>query len=163
MRRMYALPLHPSSNEWLIMIVLTTLSCAALLGMILFEFCVGNHSEFSAGTGKIPDWANVSCREAKHLVANHAPHAGTVRGEDSLPDTPAIWLDSERAEAPVQQIRKEGGDGIRFYLATYDKRHPENAPGSHVTPAHPLGIQHAADGVHRWRTPSFGGYLILSA
>jgi len=83
--------------------------------------------------GKIPDSVKVPVAEARHLVANYAPHAGTVkRGVDSLPDTRAIWFELERLEALVRQIRKEGGDGIRFYLATYDDSYPKDAQGPHV-------------------------------
>lgn len=106
----------------------------ALLGAVILGACRSNHSAPSETIAKIPDSVKVPVAEARHLVANYAPHAGKV-GKDSLPDTRAIWFDLERLEALVQQIRKEGGDGIRFYLATYDGKYPKDAQGPHVPPA----------------------------
>ena len=111
---------------------------AVLSGTVLWNSCQQSGSDSSAAVDEpahyvIPDSVKVPYREAKHLVDNYAPHAGTVnRGKDSLPDTRAIWFELERLEALVRQIRKEGGDGIRFYLATYDDSYPADAQGAHV-------------------------------
>ena len=111
---------------------------AILCGICLWSSCQNSGSDTSAAVNEpahdvIPDSVKVPYKEAKHLVDNYAPHAGTVeRGKASLPDTRAIWFELERMEALVAQIRKEGGDGIRFYLATYDDSYPEDAQGGHV-------------------------------
>src|SRR5690606_18466486 len=56
------------------------------------------------------------------LVTNYAPKAGyVVHDGDTLPDTRTIWFGIDQIEALVAQIRREGGDGIRFYLAAYDE------------------------------------------
>jgi hypothetical protein len=36
------------------------------------------------------------------------------------PNTRSIWFSAERLQALLDKIKSEGGDGIRFYLATYD-------------------------------------------
>lgn len=115
--------------------LLTTLG-----GLIILTACHNDHSGSAASVDKpthyvIPDSVKVPYKEAKHLVDNYGPHAGTVeRGDESFPNTRAIWFELERLEALVAQIRKEGGDGIRFYLATYDNSYPGDAQGGHVPP-----------------------------
>ncbi len=109
----------------------------ALAVTFLWGACQQGGSESSTANEPsryvIPDSVKVPYKEAKHIVDNYAPHAGKVkRGKDSLPDTRAIWFELERLEALVAQIRKEGGDGIRFYLATYDDSYPKDAQGAHV-------------------------------
>jgi len=72
---------------------------------------------------------------AKTYVANYASHAGYVTPtkaelEDAKrnnrkpvlkPDTRCIWFSKARLTAMLNQLDKEKGTGVRFYLATYDK------------------------------------------
>lgn len=115
---------------------------AVLNGIFIWAACQNGGSSstgaaadsLSAAAYKpIPDSVKVPYKEAKHMVANYGPHAGTVKhGKDSMPDTRAIWFDLERLQTLIHQIRLEGGDGLRFYLATYDDSYPPMAQGPHV-------------------------------
>lgn len=91
---------------------------------------------FNAGRGLeepavgVPTANQVPVDEARRLVANYAPKAGVVvREGDTLPDTRAIWFGIEELERMVSQVRQEGGDGVRFYLATYDTLYTDGAVG----------------------------------
>ncbi len=66
---------------------------------------------------------------ARNYVKNYAKNAGTIdsvfidEGTTKivkLPNTRAVWFSVERMKALVEKIEAEGGDGIRFYYATYD-------------------------------------------
>lgn len=79
---------------------------------------------------------NLSYELAKKYVKNYEKHAGFVdsmfnentpeNGVKKLPDTRAIWFGIDRLEAMVKKIKAEGGDGVRFYLATYDNLYPKD-------------------------------------
>lgn len=76
---------------------------------------------------------------AKAYVKNYEKRAGFVdsiykSGTDvnkvkKNPDTRAIWFDIKRLKALVDTIKAEGGDGIRFYLATYDSTYAKTFKG----------------------------------
>lgn len=58
---------------------------------------------------------------AKDYVANYGQRAGTVISDGKeVPDTRAVWFGIERLKSLIKKIEAEGGDGIRFYFATYD-------------------------------------------
>lgn len=65
---------------------------------------------------------------AKRYVANYAAHAGYVDQTASeiqskaakRPETRSIWFSKERLQSMLDQLENEKGDGVRFYLATYD-------------------------------------------
>lgn len=86
----------------------------------------------------------VSYELAKKYVQNYERHAGFVDSlySDSLgklqaaklPDTRTIWFGIDRLESLVKKIKAEGGDGIRFYLATYDMYYPKDFKKGHVPP-----------------------------
>jgi hypothetical protein len=67
---------------------------------------------------------------AKRYVMNYERHAGVVDGstigpkgeaKTGDPNTRAVWFSAGRLDSLVATIKKEGGDGVRFYFATYDK------------------------------------------
>ncbi len=120
----------------------------ALTAGILVVACTGegNRPTVYTGSGKgargslpgiaVPTSNQVPVEEARHLVANYAPKAGVVvREGDTLPDTRAIWFGLEELEQMVAQVRHEGGDGVRFYLATYDADYPADSPAPDIPPA----------------------------
>lgn len=88
----------------------------------------------------IPDSVKVPFLIAKHYVKNYAPHAGFVNpaaGEKGgiKDDTRCIWFSKERLTAMLQQLEKEKGDGVRFYLMTYDDQYDtKNRVGSYPPP-----------------------------
>lgn len=43
-----------------------------------------------------------------------------ISSSKKVPDTRAVWFSIKRLKALVKKIESEGGDGIRFYYATYD-------------------------------------------
>lgn len=63
----------------------------------------------------------MSYDEARKLVKNfgkrvYKKHQGGL----IFSDTRCVWFSIKQLDTLVQQIKKEGGDGIRFYMATYD-------------------------------------------
>lgn len=63
----------------------------------------------------------MSYDEAKKLVKNfgkrvYKKHQGGL----ILSDTRCVWFSIKQLDTLVQQIKREDGDGIRFYMATYD-------------------------------------------
>jgi len=90
----------------------------------------------------IPDSVKVPFTIAKHYVNNYAPHAGFVdpvageKGASGVKDnTRCIWFSKERLSAMLQQLEKEKGDGVRFYLMTYDdKYNTKDRVGSYPPP-----------------------------
>lgn len=116
----------------------------AVLVALFMNACTQRHGGSSAGKAEraVIDSDTISYLEAKKYVANYGPRAGIVKrvtnvdnkiNVDTLPDTRCIWFSVERIRALADQIEKEKGDGIRFYLSTYDKvyvgeKHPHDPP-----------------------------------
>ncbi|WP_158800052.1 hypothetical protein [Pedobacter sp. L105] len=81
----------------------------------------------------IPDSVLVDYPTAKKYVGNYASHAGFVddkAGYPSVakrPDTRCIWFSKERLKQMVTTLESEGGDGVRFYLITYDNQYNKTA------------------------------------
>ena len=106
----------------LLFAALITLSAAA---------CKQNDSTSGDHFGTIPDSVTVDLAVAKKYVANYASHAGhpdqteeeTAQKKPKKPDTRAIWFDKLRLQQMLAQLEKEGGDGVRFYLITYDNKY----------------------------------------
>lgn len=79
---------------------------------------------------------------AKRYVANYASHAGYVdqtASEAQLkiakkPETRSVWFSKERLQSMLTQLENEKGDGVRFYMATYDNipRPDANIPQEHL-------------------------------
>lgn len=104
-------------------------------------------SQASGGTA-IPDSVLVPVAEAKLYVKNYAAHAGYVDDSTDVvgigggkpvrkkPDTRCIWFSKERLTSMLKQLESEGGTGVRFYLATYNKKYipGPNERGGHHPP-----------------------------
>lgn len=108
----------------LLFVALITLSAAA---------CKQNDSASGDGhsIGTIPDSVTVDLAVAKKYVANYASHAGhpdqteeeIAQRKPKKPDTRAIWFDKLRLQQMLAQLEQEGGDGVRFYLITYNNKY----------------------------------------
>ncbi|MCO5934713.1 hypothetical protein NAF17_04105 [Mucilaginibacter sp. RB4R14] len=103
---------------------------------VIFSACENQHAkdESKAEAPKLTaqqviDTDSLSYERAKQYVKNYEKHAGTVDSNYSesnfaktkkKPNTRCIWFSADRILALAQKIKDEGGDGIRFYLASYD-------------------------------------------
>lgn len=91
----------------------------------------------SASVDPIPDSVMVDYPTAKKYVGNYASHAGFVddkAGDPSnakRPDTRCIWFSKERLKQMVAALENEGGDGVRFYLITYDNQYDNTKMNKH--------------------------------
>ena len=113
------------------------------LGLAVFGFssCQQNqHADVAAKVSSL-DSDTVSVTVAKIYVDNYAKHAGYVdsvyTGEQlnkvkKLPNSRTIWFGIDRLQAMVNKIKAEGGDGVRFYLATYDSVYTPNDKFGHI-------------------------------
>jgi hypothetical protein len=113
------------------------------LGLAVFGFssCQQNqHADVAAKVSSL-DSDTVSVTVAKKYVDNYAKHAGYVdsvyTGEQlnkvkKLPNSRTIWFGIDRLQAMVNKIKAEGGDGVRFYLATYDSVYTPNDKFGHI-------------------------------
>lgn len=111
---------------------LLLLSAAA----IIFSACQNQHANDAPKTEapkltaqQVIDTDSLSYEHAKQYVKNYEKHAGTVDSGyteanfakvKKKPNTRCIWFSADRILALAQKIKDEGGDGIRFYLASYD-------------------------------------------
>lgn len=84
----------------------------------------------------------LSLQVARTYVNNYAKRAGTVDSSfteegvskiKKLPDTRAVWFSVARLKQLVAKVEAEGGDGIRFYFATYDSTY-NNKSQEHQPP-----------------------------
>lgn len=94
---------------------------------LFFASCAGKEEKKAENTELAaidPNYV-LTYEQAKRFVNNYERHAGIVessKGEKQpLPNTRAIWFPADRLEKLAADIRAQGGDGVRFYLATYDK------------------------------------------
>jgi hypothetical protein len=59
---------------------------------------------------------------AQRLVANYNSRANHVtKGGLRFKDSRCVWFSLAQLQSLTQRIAKENGDGVRFYLAAYDK------------------------------------------
>jgi hypothetical protein len=72
----------------------------------------------------------LNLQTALRYVKNYRKHAGKI-GPDKGSNTRSIWFSRERLRAIVDTIYKEGGDGVRFYLAAYDTVYTADFKGGH--------------------------------
>ncbi|PAW93988.1 hypothetical protein CKK33_10970 [Mucilaginibacter sp. MD40] len=115
-----------------------TLFASALFAFALAA-CQNQHADLNASAA-FNDPDTLSYELAKQYVKNYAKHAGTVDSfgvsqndskKKKAPNTRAIWFSVDRLQKLVNKIKSEGGDGIRFYLATYDTIYPARFAGGH--------------------------------
>ncbi len=106
-----------------------------LLGQIIACDQPKTEKNMTASSFAVPDSVIVPLDEAYRMVANYAPKAGFVeRDGQLLPDSRAIWFPIEMLRLLVDQIEDEGGDGIRFYLSTYDSDYTDAPEGTYIPP-----------------------------
>jgi len=85
----------------------------------------------------IPDSVLVDVRTAKEYVQNYAPHAGYVDPTEEeekarkpkKPDTRCVWFSKERLKQMLKKLEQEDGDGVRFYMITYNKKYDTTLVG----------------------------------
>jgi hypothetical protein len=70
----------------------------------------------------------ISVDSAIKYVANFGKNTNdSIPGEENLgkkkSNTRCIWFSIDRLDSLVKKIKKEKGDGIRFYLAAYNKKY----------------------------------------
>lgn len=64
----------------------------------------------------------ISEKTARRLVKNYDAKADSVtKDKKKYPDSRCIWFSLVQLQELVANISKEKGDGVRFYLAAYDK------------------------------------------
>lgn len=71
----------------------------------------------------------LSYETALRYVKNYEKRAGTVTPDSGgllQPNSRSIWFPKEKLKRLLDSIDKQGGDGIRFYIATYDKKYQDN-------------------------------------
>jgi hypothetical protein len=74
----------------------------------------------------VPKHALLSFEQARRYVENYAKQVDTIpvdgpRGVvDLVSNTRCIWFDKSRIRDLICQLDQDGGDGMRFYFATYD-------------------------------------------
>jgi len=79
----------------------------------------------------VPDSVLVDVQTAREYVHNYASHAGYVdqtveeikAKAPKKPDTRCVWFSKERLREMLDQLEKEKGDGVRFYMVTYNKKY----------------------------------------
>jgi len=62
---------------------------------------------------------------AKRIVQNFEPRSHRLAQDSAnglLKDTRCVWFPLDQLKSLVSRIDSEGGNGVRFYLAAYDKR-----------------------------------------
>lgn len=85
--------------------------------------------------GIVLDPDTISVELAKQYVGNFAKNTrDSIPGETALdakkPNSRCIWFSIDRLDSLVKKIKAEKGDGVRFYLAAYNKKY--DPKGLHV-------------------------------
>jgi hypothetical protein len=105
---------------------------ALAIATLGFSACQQKQAIETAVTGR-PNFDTLSYQKALKYVANYKADSVESIGDDAnavqkpkkVPNTRAIWFSIERMDSLVSKIKREHGDGIRFYLATYDSTYKE--------------------------------------
>jgi hypothetical protein len=110
----------------------TLLYVAAAL--FAFSACQNQHADQAPLKASIFNYDSLSYEMAKNYVKNYEKHAGdidstyTVNGVAKVKkktNTRCIWFSADRLQQLLDKIKSEDGDGVRFYLATYDSAYPK--------------------------------------
>jgi len=106
-----------------------------------FSSCQQNHQADVAVKENGLIFDTLSYETALRYVKNYESHAGTVDsglvGKQAVgqihqkPNTRCVWFSLARLDSVVQKTRREGGDGVRFYLASYDRNYGSDFKGGH--------------------------------
>lgn len=115
-------------------------------GVVLaFSACQNQHADLpvNAGGGTPFNYDSLSYAQAKQYVTNYEKRAGVVdstyKDKDGRmiakkkADSRCVWFSAQRLQTLLDKIKSEGGDGIRFYYATYDSIYPK-VIGSNTPP-----------------------------
>lgn len=97
-------------------------SCLALLSVTIYSCKPQNN--FAKPTVVImkPLVDTLNVGTAKRLVKNFEGRTQPLKkGELIFDDTRCVWFNIKQLRSLVDRIEAEKGDGIRFYLAAYDK------------------------------------------
>jgi hypothetical protein len=118
------------------------LRLAALL--IPFAACQNQHADLAQISPSAPfNYDSLSYEKAKNYVTNYGKHEYKVdsiydvkgiRVVKKKPNTRSIWFSAARLQALLDKIKSENGDGIRFYMATYDTTYNDKVIGGIVPP-----------------------------
>jgi hypothetical protein len=120
---------------------LLLLAAAALT----FSACQNQHADLAPAPKPTLtfNYDSLSYEKAKNYVTNYEKHAGKVdstyaeKGVNvtkKKDNTRSIWFSAERLQALLDKIKSEKGDGIRFYLATYDTVYNDKVIGGIIPP-----------------------------
>ncbi|RYU91688.1 hypothetical protein EWM62_07050 [Mucilaginibacter terrigena] len=110
---------------------------------LAFSACQNQHADLTGAKGQTFNYDSLSYEMAKNYVKNYEKHAGSVdsnyvengvRMVKNKPNTRAIWFSADRLQALLDKIKSEGGDGIRFYMATYDTTYNTKVIGGIIPP-----------------------------
>lgn len=83
----------------------------------------------------VPKHALLSFEQARRYVENYGKQVDTILMQgpsgsnvvDLVSNTRCIWFDKSRIRDLICQLDQDGGDGMRFYFATYDSTY---SPGN---------------------------------
>nr|WP_067060926.1 hypothetical protein [Mucilaginibacter sp. L294] len=112
---------------------------------LAFSACQNQHADLAQSPKPTLtfNYDSLSYAKAKSYVTNYEKHAGKVDSTyaekgvtvtKKKDNTRSIWFSAERLQALLDKIKSEGGDGIRFYLATYDTSYNTKIIGVVVPP-----------------------------
>ena len=113
----------------------------SLLGLMLLTICLNackqrvNTPAIVSLNDTIPSQDTISVEVAKQYVHNYAKYAAMDSVQDrgikkKQANTRCIWFSLKRLQALVNKVNKEGGDGVRFYLAAYDTTYKKKFPNT---------------------------------
>ncbi|MBB5395749.1 hypothetical protein [Mucilaginibacter sp. AK015] len=115
----------------------------AVLATLAFSACQNQHADLASSKGSQFNYDSLSYEKAKAYVNNYEKHAGWVDSQyvekgvgkiKKKPNSRCIWFSADRLQALLDKIKSEGGDGIRFYMASYDTSYNSKIIGGIVPP-----------------------------
>ncbi|WP_143310089.1 hypothetical protein [Chitinophaga vietnamensis] len=123
-----------------------TLSLASMaIAMVACQQAPSNSKATDPQPPSLGSNDTLSVKAAQQYVLNYIPNpvGGTFASpadEDLSEDgrkkknknTRCVWFKLSRLEALVAKIKAEGGDGVRFYLAAYNKNYVPDTLGVHI-------------------------------
>ncbi|MHB8208158.1 hypothetical protein [Mucilaginibacter sp.] len=158
---------------------MTIKSALIYLGFAVFGFSSCQQNQHADLTTKVTslDSDTVSVTVAKTYVNNYAKHAGFVDSiytdaqlskVKKIPDSRTIWFGIDRLQAMVNKIKAEGGDGVRFYLATYDTVYSPNGQFSHIPDRkywghNTLVMVSTKDSLHKFHRDYYGNNIDVTS
>lgn len=112
---------------------------------LAFAACQNQHADLAPAIKPTStfNYDSLSYEMAKTYVTNYEKHAGKVdsnykqKGHSYTKknsNTRCVWFSADRLQALLDKIKSENGDGIRFYLATYDTVYNDKVIGGIIPP-----------------------------